>query len=83
MTESIESLQEQMKENQQKIRELKKIDSEINLSMLKDKFTSDDPEEIKLVLTACYGYIANHRLIVKSKSQFVTNKQLRKRKGKN
>lgn len=63
---SVSELQEQIQENQNKIRELKRSDSEVNIQMRQEQWTSEEPKEVKENLTACYAYIAQHRLLVRN-----------------
>lgn len=59
--ETVPELEKQILENKQKVRELKRSDSELNLQIAVDKMNSDKEEDMKEILRACYNFIAQHR----------------------
>ena len=63
-TETVETLQKQMEDNAQKIREMKRADSELNLQLVVGEMGTDE-EKPREILTACYSYIAQHRILFK------------------
>lgn len=67
--ETVESLQEQIKENAEKIRSMKRADSELNLQMAVQKINSEKEADQREILRACYSYIAQHRLLLKKKKE--------------
>lgn len=70
-TETVEGLKKEIAQKQEKIRRMKRIDSEVNLQTIHDKITSDEIEDIREVVKACYDYIAQHRALLKIKDNFV------------
>lgn len=70
-TDSIDALKKEIAQKQEKIRRMKRTDSEINLQLVADKITSDNIDDIKEVMKACYDYIAQHRALTKQKDTFV------------
>lgn len=78
MKDQIDELKEQIADNAQKIRELKRQDSELNLKVAVNKVNSDEEKDVKEIMKACYDYIAQHRNMF-PKSKFVTNKELKRR----
>jgi hypothetical protein len=61
--ETVEELQKQITENAEKIRQMKRADSELNLQMAVQKINSEEEKDQREILRACYSYIAQHRAL--------------------
>lgn len=66
-TDTVESLQNDIASNQEKIRQLKRANSEFKLKDCYELVMSDKRADIKQVIDACYDYIAQHRALLKTK----------------
>lgn len=64
--ETVETLQQQIQENAEKIRKMKRADSELNLQLVVGKMNTDE-ENPREILRACYSYIAQHRALFSKK----------------
>lgn len=62
--ETLEDLQNEVESRLEKIRQMKRSESEINLSMAVEKMNTAE-ENIKEIMKACYDYIAQHRALIK------------------
>jgi len=61
--ESVEALQKEILDKQQKIRTMKRADSEVRLQLAVEKMSSEEINDQKEILDACYDYIAQHRAL--------------------
>lgn len=59
--DTVEELQKAIEENKNRVREIKRADSELRLQMAVKNMNSEDVKEQVEILRACYDYIAQHR----------------------
>lgn len=62
--ETVEELQNEIEQNKNRVRELKRADSELRLQMAIKEIDGDMKAQREL-LRACYDYIAQHRALFK------------------
>jgi pyruvate-formate lyase-activating enzyme len=63
--ESVDSLSKEKREIEERIRIMKRADSEVDLEMAVKKMNSEDMNDQREILDACYDYIAQHRALFK------------------
>lgn len=61
----VESLEKEVAVNQEKIRQLKRANSEYDLMEAVELIHSEKKSDQKKLLDACYNYIAQHRALFK------------------
>lgn len=64
--ETISELEKQIEENRDKVRELKRAESCINLQIAVEKINSTEESDMREILRACYNFIAQHRALYKA-----------------
>lgn len=62
-TESVETLEQEIEQKKNKVRQMKRADSEIRLVLAVKDMNNEDRKAQKEILDACYDYIAQHRAL--------------------